>query len=123
MICSTIFFVSSGLGSRPKLPELTQFPGRHCIFNIPELIGTHYKMVGTTLLDDDAGEKVASIELEKKHVASEINLQILSNWLQGKGISDRTWGGLIKVLKSFCRTLAEDIEEVVGVEDCTYHTK
>ena len=101
------------LEARPKLNELTQFPGRDHTFSIPELIGTDYTKLGIALLDDVTGKKVKAINLSKRGEAAKINLQILTDWLGGKGISDITWGGLIKALKPFCHTLAEDIEAVM----------
>lgn len=93
--------------------ELLQFPGQGRTLNIPELIGTNYMMVGIALLNDDTGEKVKAIDRAKRGSAAEINLQILTDWLEGNGISDITWGGLIKALKPICRTLAEYIEAVM----------
>ena len=113
MQCIYLFFSFFCLGDKPRLGELTQFPGRNGPINIPELIGTNYTVVGIALLDDDTGAKVRAIERAKMGEAAEINLEILMKWLGGKGISDITWGGLINALRPFCRTLAEDIEAIM----------
>ena len=38
---------------------------------------------------------------------------ISRHWLSGGGIRDRTWGGLLGVLKVHCGALAEEIEEAL----------
>ena len=46
-------------------------------------------------------------------------MDILSRWVQGKGIVDRTWRGLLGVLRIHCPGLAEDIEETLRAENDT----
>ena len=46
-------------------------------------------------------------------------MDILSRWVQGKGIADRTWRGLNGVLRIHCPGLAQDIEEALRAENDT----
>ena len=67
-------------------------------------------MVGTFLLDDNEGTIIPAIAEETRGNVESSNREILRRWIQGKGISDRTWRGLLGVLeKSDCKTLADDL--------------
>ena len=57
--------------------------------------------------------------LEHRGNAEQINMDILSRWVQGRGIADRTWRGLLGVLRVHCPGLAEDIEETLSAETGT----
>ena len=48
-------------GNKPTLPKLLKFPGRSGNINIPEKIGTNFRVFGIHLLNDENGEKVESI--------------------------------------------------------------
>ena len=43
---------------------------------------------------------------------------IVRRWVRGEGILDRTWGGLLTVLGPYCVSLAAEIAEALGVEEC-----
>ena len=101
---------------RPTMPELTDFPGKTGQFNIATEIGIQYYMVGTALLNDKRGTIVPAIVSEHRGNAEQINMDILSHWVQGKGIADRTWRGLLGVLRVHCPGLAQDIEETLRTE-------
>ena len=92
------------------------FPGKTQHFNIAERIGIHYQVVGTGLLKDDRAEVIPAIILEHGKNAQQISMDILSRWVQGKGIADRTWRGLLGVLRVHCPGLAQDIEETLRAE-------
>ena len=98
------------------MPELTDFPGKVQHLNIATEIGMQYNMVGTGLLNDERGAIVPAIVSEHRGNAEQINMDILSRWMQGKGIADRTWRGLLGVLRVHCPGLAQDIEETLSVE-------
>ena len=101
---------------KPTLPQLTAFQGRTQHINIAEGIGVKWMMVGTTLLDDKDGSIIPAIAQQYGNNAELINMEILRRWLQGKGIPDRTWRGLLGVLKVHCVALAESVEEVLTAE-------
>ena len=101
------------------MPELTDFPGKTRHFNIAVRIRIKYLSFGTGLLNDESGDIVPSIVLEHRGNAEQINMDILSRWVQGKGIADRTWRGLLGVLRVHCPGLAQDIEETLRAETGT----
>ena len=98
------------------MPELTALQGRTQHINIVEGIGVEWMMVGTTLLDDKDGAIVPAIAQQYANNTKFIILEILRRWLQGKGIPDRTWRGLLCVLRMYCRNLAESVEEALTAE-------
>ena len=65
---------------------------------------------------DSYGTRIDTIVEKERGEAAKINMKILQLWLKGEGRFDRTWGGLINVLRNPCRlnALANEIEEVVG---------
>ena len=71
--------------------ELIDLPGKTTHFNIAERIGMKYIFVGTALLNDDSGDVVPAIVSEHRGNAEQINMDILSRWVQGRGLVDRTW--------------------------------
>ena len=75
-----------------------------------ERIGDKYFEVGNTLLNDSSGSIVRNIV---SHYTKQINTDILRLWVEGKGINDRTWRGLIDVLGEHCPQLAQDIEKAL----------
>ena len=79
----------------------------------------NYQLFGIGLLDDINGDKVAPIVLRHQLNSVPITLDILMEWIRGRGIPDRTWGGLISVLRQpglVLTALIDDIENVVGTE-------
>ena len=69
-------------------------------------------MLGITLLHDDTVEKVDAIKNKYQGNADHINLQILRDWIDGRGLKPVTWGTLIDELRVVgLDTLADDIEE------------
>ena len=99
------------------MPELTALQGRTHHINIAKEISVQWEMVGTTLLDDRRGNDIPAIAEQYGNNAERINMEILRRWLQGKGIPDRTWRGLLGVLKIHCGELAERVEEVLTAEE------
>ena len=102
---------------RPTVTELTDFSGKTRHFNIATEIGMQYYMVGTALLNDERGAIVPAIVSEHRGNAEQISMDILSRWVQGKGIADHTWRGLLGVLRIHCPGLAQDIEETLRAEN------
>ena len=77
-------------------------------------------MVGTALLDDKDGTIIPAIARDCGYKSECINTEILRRWIQGKGIPNRTWKGLLCALRSVRRnTLADDIEEALTEEEAT----
>ena len=67
-------------------------------------------MFGILLLNDETGAEARTIVTKHHEDADQINLEILSLWIQGKG-KPLSWDVLIDVLKTIgLGTLAEDTE-------------
>ena len=102
------------LGTVPILPELlscTCTDGR--VISIPVEVATKYVQFGTFLLDDQNGSKVKIIAHKNHYDAEQINIEILSKWLTGRGKKPVTWRTLVEVLRDIeLSTLAGDIEAV-----------
>ena len=99
------------------MPQLIGLQGNDKIINIAEAIGDQWRVVGITLLNDESGGIVKAVAKEFRGNALDINLDILERWLQGKGIRDRSWRGLLRVLQVHCRALAESVEEALTAEE------
>ena len=94
----------------PKLPILRRFPVKDSSIDIAEEIATDYKHFGTLLLNDDGGSKVSIIEM-KHGDPVDITVEILEQWLQGKGRMPVTWKTLVKCLQeSKLHVLANSIQ-------------
>ena len=106
--------MSSLLGDRPTVRELTKFPGNDGPIDIPERI-TKDKKFCEELLEDDDGAKYNAIARKNSDIA-ERNSEALGRWIRGEGKKPCTYGVLIDVLRSSCKlnALANDIEAVVG---------
>ena len=62
-------------------------------------VGTDYQLFGTLLLNDKNGNKIKNIEFSKLGDVLRINVEILQQWLQGKGRKPVTWQMLVKCLQ------------------------
>ena len=74
-------------------------------------IGPEYEKFGTLLLEDEMGNKVNSIAKSKHYIPVDITVEILKQWLQGKGRKPVTWQTLVKCLRDTdLNVLADNIE-------------
>ena len=95
------------------LPQLIHFKTRSGSINIPEQIGTHHQELGIMLLEDTTGAVTDAI-INHSNDATEINLQILKHWVQGKGKKPLEWSTLIEVLNDIgLSELANEIEHAL----------
>lgn len=91
--------------------DLIAFPTVGGILNIPERISTKYKQFGVILLEDDEGTIIDGIAHKNFNKPEEINIDILTQWLRGKGRKPVTWRTMINTLEEIgLKTMAEDIE-------------
>ena len=74
-------------------------------------------MVGTTLLDDEDYTTVPAIAEQCGNKTERINMEILGRWVRGEGMSDRSWRGLLGVLRVHCGALADRVEEALTAEE------
>ena len=87
-------FLLSSSDDTPTLPLLISFPTKTTSLNIPRQLGTGYTMLGSLLLQDDSGERVASLRAQYMLDTDDINIAILREWLKGGGLQPVTWATL-----------------------------
>ena len=92
------------------MPVLLSFPGRKGEINVAQEIGATSTTFGTFLLNDEKQARVTALAKQCGNVASEINMAILREWLQGSGVKPVTRDKLVEVLKKCRLNLAEEIE-------------
>ena len=81
-------------------------------------IGPEYEKFGTLLLEDKMGNKVNSIVKSKHYIPVDITVEILKQWLQGKGRKPVTWQTLVKCLRDTnLNVLADNIEISLSEHD------
>ena len=105
---------NTNTGTEPTLPELLRFTctdGK--MINIPVEIATKYVQFGTFLLNDRNGSRVKIMAHKHLNDAEQINIEILQEWLTGRGKQPVTWATLVDVLHNIeLSTLASEIEAV-----------
>ena len=100
-------------GEQPTLIELVRFRGRKRRINIPQEISTKYLQFGVLLLEDTNGTRVRNMEHKHQRDAELINMEILQEWVSGRGRQPVSWATLTEVLQDVeLSELASDIEAV-----------
>ena len=103
---------------RPTMIECIRFRGRERRINIPQGIGINYYRFGLLLLEDDTGARIHALTHKHMKDAEQINMEVLQQWLAGRGKHPITWKTLAVVLRDIeLRTLAGEIEAVKCLED------
>ena len=97
-------------GDHPHLNILCHFPVKDSFIDIAKEIATDYKLFGTQLLKDSNGSKVRIIEMKHKDPVN-IAVEILEQWLQGRGRMPVTWETLVKCLRDTNLNVLADIVE------------
>ena len=94
----------------PTLDVLRHFPMKESFVDIPEKIATDYKRFGTQLLKDSDGSKVRIIEMKHQDPV-DITVEILQQWLQGRGRMPIMWQTFVQCLRDTdLNVLANDME-------------
>ena len=83
----------------PTLGTLRHFPVANGHIDIAAEIGAEYNKFGTLLLNDENGNKVRNIEVSKRGDPVDITVEILRQWLNGKGREPVTWQTLVECLR------------------------
>ena len=100
-------------GGQPTLIELVRFRGRDRRINIPQEISTKYSQFGILLLEDTNRARVRNMEHKHRGDAEQINVEILEEWISGRGRKPVSWETLTEVLRDVeLSQLASDIEAV-----------
>ena len=93
--------------------ELIRFRGRERRINIPQEISREYHQFAVLLLEDSTGARIRSMEQKHSNSPEEVNMNILEQWIEGKGRKPATWRTLVEVLYDVqLSTLAGDIAAV-----------
>jgi len=96
---------------QPTLIECVRFRGRERRINISQEIGTKYITFGTLLLEERTGERVNAIALKHRNDSEQTSMEILEEWIAGRGKHPINWSTLIEVLHDIeLSTLAREIE-------------
>ena len=105
-ICDTVPLT----GDQPTLMELIRFRGRERRINIPQQIGTDFMKFGILLLEDENGARIQSIVHKFRDDPEQITMNVLQEWIAGRGKLPVSWDTLIEVLRDIdLGTLADDI--------------
>ena len=101
---------------KPTLPELLCFDTKtqDCV-NIIDEVGAKYQMFGILLFDDKTGAYVRSLIKKHSWDCESINLDVVQDWLQGRGAKPVSWRTLTRILKAIKLTvLAQDITNTLS---------
>ena len=99
---------------RPSLSQLICFKTTSVSINVLEQIGTHYRELGALLLDDTTGAVTKAIIEQYHYEATNILVEILQRWIQGKGRLPVEWATLVEVLKDIgLSELARHMEQAL----------
>ena len=81
--------------------------------NIPQEIGVEYCDFGLLLLEDHNGARICALGHKHMNDANEINIEIIEEWVAGKGIHPVSRKTLTEVLRDIeLSMLAEEIEAI-----------
>ena len=81
-------------------------------------IGPEYEKFGTLLLEEKMGNKVKNIKISERGDPVNITVEILKQWLQGKGRKPVTWQTLVTCLRATdLNVLADNIEISLSEHD------
>ena len=109
-LCVTLHFL---LANQPTLIECIRFRGKKRRINIPQEIGVKYHEFGLLLLEDYNGARIRALAHKHMNDANEINIEIIEEWVAGKGKHPVTWKTLTEVLHDIeLSTLAGEIEAI-----------
>ena len=108
----TIVSSCTSTDAPPSLDVLRRFPVKNVHIDIPEQIGADYGKFGTFLLEDKSGNKVKNIKVSEHGDPLLITVEILHQWLQGKGKKPVTWQTLVTCLQDTgLYVLAKNIDD------------
>ena len=108
----------------PALDVLRYFPVKDGHIDIAQEIGTDYEKFGTLLLEDKTGNKVNNIKASERDNSLLITVEILRQWLQGKGKEPVTWRTLVTCLRATgLNVLAENIDHSLSEHNENKETK
>ena len=113
MILWLYFFLAD---DEPTLPDLLCFDSKtRESVNIITEVSVKYQMFGILLLDDKTGAYVQGLIKKHREDSESINLDIVQEWLQGRGAKPVSWTTLTRILKAVQLTvLAQEIIDTLS---------
>ena len=103
----------------PTLIECIRFHRRKKRISIHQEIVIKYREFGLLLLEDHNGARIRALAHKHLNDANEINIEIIEEWVAGKGIHPVTWKTLTEVLRDIeLNMIAEEIETTKGLTHC-----
>lgn len=99
------------------LPELQRFPVKDQFENIVAEIQNHYEHFGIQLLEDSHGVRIKGTENSIRGDLVAITVEILRQWLQGKGRTPVTWQTFVECLLKSGLNVPADYIEAALVEE------
>ena len=108
-------FVCFSTDDEPTLLELLSFDTkRGDNIDIIDEVGDKYLKFGILLLEDKTGAHVRSLVTKHSKDCESINMEIVQEWLQGRG-ANPSWRTLTRILKAVKLTvLAQDIIDTLS---------
>ena len=89
-----------------------RFRGRERRINVPQEVSTKYTQFGILLLEDNYGHRVRNMEHKHRGDVEQINMEILREWVNGRGKQPVSWATLTEVLRDVeLSVLARDIDD------------
>lgn len=85
--------------------------------NIVAEIQNHYEHFGIQLLEDSNGIRIKGIEKSNRGDLVGITVEILRQWLQGKGRTPATWQTFVECLRKSGLNVPADYIEAALVEE------
>ena len=108
----TIVSSCTSADAPPTLVLLRHFLLKNGHIDIAQEIGANYEKFGILLLEDKKGSIVDSIAISKQQSPIDITVEILRQWLQGKGKKPVTWQTLVTCLQDTgLYVLAKNIDD------------
>lgn len=99
----------------PGLTDLRHFPVKNGVKDMIAEIQNDYEYFGTVLLEDKNGNIVKGIERSKRGDPVDVTVEIVRQWLLGKGRKPVTWQTFVECLKEAnLHRAAEDIERALS---------
>ena len=100
----------------PTLLELLSFDSKKGDnIDIIDEVGAKYLKFGILLLEDKTGAHVRSLVTKHREDCEKINMEIVQEWLQGRGAKPVSWRTLTRILKAVKLTvLAQDIIDTLS---------
>lgn len=103
-----MYLFSQPAGDSPSLPVLRHFPVNSGFKDIVAEIQNNHEHFGTLLLEDTNGNVVKGIVKARNGDPVDITVEILRQWLEGKGKLPVAWQTLIKCLRGAKLNVAAD---------------